>query len=169
MRVTVPAAAPAPGAGRPLPERRENVGARRRAIRLSLLYGIGLAAVYAALVASAQTAPSGGSAGSSEDLLLAGLLAAALAAAGALVALGAAPRAVVVGEDVTVVIGRFGHRYRYPGRARLRTTVLQRVPAGLLSPVPLESVELAGGSSRRAFLIEEGLLEPGPEPSDRAV
>jgi hypothetical protein len=137
-----------------------------------VLYSAGIAVVYSVLALVARTGPAGGSAGTSTELLVVGVLAVLLAAVGVVVALGAAPRAVEVGDSETVVVGRFGRRYRFPGRGRLRTTVLQRIPAGLLSPVTLESVEIAGGSTRRSFLLDEQLLEaPGgsvPTGGDRA-
>jgi hypothetical protein len=139
-------------------DRRENRAATGRAIRLSVLFAVAVAAVYGMLVGVAEAGPTGGSPGTTGDLLLAGALAVGLGAVGVVVSLGAAPRAVEVGDEVTVVVGRFGRRYRFPGRAQLRATVLQRYPAGLLAPVAIESIEIGGGTSRRSFLLDEGLL-----------
>jgi len=139
-------------------DRRENLGASQRAVRLSLLYAAALVVVFGGLVAFSYAGPAAGSTGTTFDLLVAGLTAALVGAVGVVVTLGSAPRAVELGEDRTVVVGRFGHRYTFPGRGQLRTTVWQRVPAGVLTSVPLESVELAGGSTRRTFLLDEGLL-----------
>jgi hypothetical protein len=165
VRLATPAA-PTPSDVPDLPfERRPNLAATRRAVRLSILYAGGIAAVYVSLAEVADAGPAGGSPGTLTVLLDLGLLAALLAALGVVVALGAAPRAVELSERETVVVGRFGRRYRFPGRGQLRATVLQRFPAGLLSPTTLESVEIAGGSSRRSFLLEEHLLD-GTEPAD---
>jgi len=153
---------PPAGTGAPV-ERRENTAATARAVRLSVLFATGIGAVYAALVLVASFGPSAGSSGSSQALLLVGVLAVVVATAGVVVALGAAPRAVELGSDATVIIGRFGRRYYYPGGASLRVMVLQKVPVGWLTPAPLESVEVAGGSARRSFLLEEGLLEPAAD------
>jgi len=147
-------------AERPAVERRANRGATQREIRVTITYLVGIAVVYALLVAIARTGPTGSSGGTSGDLLLFGLVAIVLAAAGTVVSVGAAPRSVELGDTETVVVGRFGRRYRFPGRGRLRWTVLQRFPAGPLSPVTLESVEISGGTTRRSFLLEEQLLEP---------
>jgi hypothetical protein len=161
---TRPVVAPTPRGGPPT-DRRVNRAATQRAIRLSVLYALGIAAVYALLVGIALEGPTGSSAGTAGDLLFAGLLALVLAAIGVLVSLGTAPRAVELGDAETVVVGRFGRRYHFPARDRLHTTVLQRFPAGLLSPVTLESVEIAGGTTRRSFLLDEGLLELSAVPA----
>ena len=163
--VPVAPSRPVPVVASPPAEVRANSGATRRAVRLSLLYAVGIGAVYAGLVGLARSSTSGASAGGTAELGWVGLLALAVAAAGVVVALGAVPRAVELGEEATIVVGRFGRRYRYPGRAHLRTTVLQRSPAGVLSPVTLESVEIAGGTARRSFLLDERLLEPVNGPA----
>jgi len=152
-----PAAAPPTSVGPPA-EVRLNTGATRRAVRLSVVFVLGIAGVYALLVALTFAGPAAGSAGASQGLLWSGVAAVLVAVAGAVVSLGSAPRAVELGEGSTVVVGRFGHRYAFPGRYQLRTTVLRRFRAGPMSPVPMESVEIAGGTSRRSFLIDEGLL-----------
>jgi len=170
VRVAPPRPVEAP-TGPPGPvEERENHGASLRAWRLSLAYAVGIGAVFAALALSARLGPAGGGPGTLLEVEIAGLLAAALIAVGVVVALGAAPRCVQLGPSETVVVGRFGHRYRFPALDRLQVTVLQRHPKDLFSPVPLESVEIGGGSTRRAFLIDAGLLGPsgGAEP-DPAV
>ena len=141
-------------------EWRPNGAATRRAVRLSVLYAAAIAAVYAGLAGLALSGPTGATVGTSEDLLLAGGLAAMLAAAGVVVSLGSAPRGVELSDAETVIVGRFGHRYRFPGRGQIRPTVLQRFPAGWLAPAALETVEIAGGTTRRSFLLEEHLLEP---------
>jgi len=144
--------------------RRPNRAATLRAIRLSVLFSAAIAALYGGLVALAETGPTAGSSGLDGSLELAGAAAALIAALGVLFSLGAAPRAVELGDDATVVVGRFGRRYVFPPWPELRTTVVQRVGAGLLASVPLESVEISGGSTRRTFLLDEHLLDP-PEGS----
>jgi hypothetical protein len=141
-------------------ETRENRGASRRAWRLSLAYSLGITVVFAALAVSARLGPAGGGAGTALEVEVAGLLAAVLIVVGVLVSLGAAPRRALLGPTETVIVGRFGRRYSFPGRERLRLTVLQRHPPGLFGPAPVESVEIAGGSTRRTFLLDEGLLGP---------
>lgn len=143
-------------------ERRPNVGATRRAIRLCLLFVGGIVLVYAALVALARAGPYAGSTGIVGELEIVGAAAVVVGAIGIVAALGTAPREIQLGDRVTVVVGRFGRRYRFPGRDELRVLVLQRFSTGPLTPVPLVSVELAGGSSRRTFLVEEHLLDPAP-------
>jgi hypothetical protein len=158
---TPPEPPPGPEAApKPLVERRPNRAATQRAVRLSLLYAVGVAAVYGVLVGVASAGPTGGTIGTEGALLAAGLLALLLAVVGIVYALGTAPRGVELSDDRTVVVGRFGRRYSFPGRRQLRPTVHQRFPAGLLSPVAVESVAIAGGSTRRTFLLEEHLLDP---------
>jgi hypothetical protein len=169
VRLPVGRAGPAGTPTREVVERRPNAGATRRVVRLSLAFLVGIAAVYGGLFALDWASPFAGSPGSSQGLLLAGVLAAAVAAIGVVLTLGAAPRAVEFSAGVTVVVGRFGRRYRFPGRDRLTTIVRRRLPSGLLSPVSLEVVELSGGSSRRSFLVDEGLFaapEPAAQPAD---
>ena len=163
IRLAIRSEAPVGGAPEVdlLPESRPNVAACRRAVRLAMLYAVGITAVYAALIVGAFAGPSAGSAGSTEALVVLGLVAVVLVAGGVVFALGAAPRRVELGTGATVIVGRFGRRYRFPGRDALRPVVLRRFPAGWLTPAPVESVEIAGGSSRRSFLLDEGLLDPG--------
>ena len=153
---------PAPTDG-PLLELRPNRAATRRAIRLSVLYVAAVGAIYAGLVALADAGPVGGSPGVVGELLLAGGIAAAIVVVGIVVNLGAVPRAVELRAGSTVVVGRFGRRYRFPPSTELRATVLARIPSGLLAASALETVEIAGGSTRRSFLLEEHLLDP-PRP-----
>jgi len=148
------------GPASPPPSRRPNRAATARAIRLSVLYVLAIGGIYAVLVTVALAGPTGGSPGTASDLTWIGVLAAALAALGVAVSLGAAPRWVELSDAETVVMGRFGRRYSFPGRGRVRTTVLQRFPSGFLASVAIESVEISGGSTRRSFLLDEGLLEP---------
>jgi len=160
-----PASSVSPSVG-PTAEVRLNVGATRRAVTLSVVFVFGIAGVYALLVALTFAGPAAGSAGAFQGLLLSGVVAVLVASVGALVSLGSAPRAVELGEEATVVVGRFGRRYAFPGRSQLRSTVVRRFRPGLGSPVPLESVEIAGGMSRRSFLIDEGLLaSAGNDPA----
>ncbi len=155
-----PPMAPTPGIGAARSERRENRGGTQRAVRLSLLYAVAIAVLYGALAAIARTAPSGGSSGVGSTLVLFGLLTIAIVAVGALVALTSAPRAIVLSDDATVVIGRFGRARRFPGLGELRWTVLRRFPAGFLSSATVESVELLGRTGRHTYLLEERLLGP---------
>ncbi len=142
---------------------RPNRDASQRVVRLALLYAIGLAVVYAGLVALARAGPTGDSSGTTSALVLVGVLAAVLGAGGVLYSLGAAPRSVELWSEGTVVVGRFWGRYRFPAAGRLRVTVLRRFPAGPLTPGTIESVEIFGGSSRRSFLLDERILEPAAD------
>ncbi len=148
--------------------RRANVGATRRAVRLALLFSTGIVLVYAALFAVARAGPYSGSAALGGELGIVAGAAILIGAAGVVAALGSAPRRVEIGERATIVVGRFGRRYRYPGRSQLRVVVLQRFPIGPLTPVPLASVEIRGGSSRRSFLVEEQLFGPTDPPEGRS-
>jgi hypothetical protein len=148
-------------------ERRENVGATRRGVRLAVVFVAAIAGVYGLLVALARSGPSAGSIGVTAALELAAALAVVVGAVGTLVPIVAAPRAVELGERMTIVVGRFGRRYRFPGRDRLTVTVLQRFGRGPLAPVPLVSVEILGGSTRRSFLVDASLFEGVGRPDDR--
>jgi hypothetical protein len=157
-----------PAAGATPAEHRPNAGASRRAWRLALLFVVAVAAVYGLLADLARVGPAGGSGGALTDLGVVGIVAAAVACAGAVVALGAAPREVILSEAETVVVGRFGRRYVFPGRAQLRAVVLRRTPAGWLSPNAIETVEIYGGSSRRTFALDEGIVATTGRPSEPA-
>ncbi len=152
-------------------ERRANTGASTRAARLTIIYVAGIAIVYVALVALSRATTTGSTPGATVDLAFALGLAALLAGVGAVLALGAAPRAVVVGAEETVVLGRFGGRHVFPGRGALTVVVHQRFAAGWLSPTAVASVELLGGARRRSFMLDEGLLDgvanPGSETRSR--
>ena len=172
VRLSVRGSRPSLSEDRANTVRRENRGATQRAVRLSILFAAGIALVYGFLVDLAVGQPTGGSAGSWEWIWVVGLLAVVVGAVGVLVTLGAVPRSVELGERTTVVVGRFGRLYWFPGRSELRTKVLRRFPAGFLTPVALESVEISAGSARRSFLLEAGLLhgaEPAAEPESGAA
>ena len=157
VRVAAPRPSPPPAKPSAV-ETRENVGATRRAWRLSIAYAVGIAAVFTALAVSARLGPAGTGAGTTVEVELSGLVAGLLIVAGVLVSLGAAPRRVLLGPVETVVVGRFGRAYRFPAREALTVTVLQRHGGGIFSRDRLQTVELSGGSSRRSFLLDEGLL-----------
>ncbi len=140
-------------------------------MRLTLGYVVGIASVYGALVVLSRSTATGSTPGATVDLLFALGLAALLAGVGAVLALGAAPRAVLVGAEETVVLGRFRGRHVFPGPGVLTVVVHQRFAAGWLSPTAVASVELLGGARRRTFMLDEGLLDgvaaPGPETRSR--
>ncbi len=141
---------------------RPNRGATTRGLRLSLLYGVGIAAVYAFLVALTRSSSTGGTSGATYELELAGLLAAVLGVGGALLVVSSTPRGVLLGEEEVVIVGRFGGRHPFPRGARLRRRVVQRFPPGILSPVAIESIELSGWSRRKTFLLDAELIPADP-------
>lgn len=157
-----PRPAPDPGPTGGAVETRENRGASTRARRLAVLYAVAILAVFGALAVAAGMGPAGSGAGTAVAVELVGAVAGLLLVVGVVVSLGSAPRRVVLGPSETVVVGRFGRTYRFPGRDELRVTVLQRVAPGWLSRSALESVELTGGTTRRSFLVDEGLFARGP-------
>ncbi len=157
-------AVPRPRPARPDGEVRVNRGASTRALRLSLLYGVGIAAVYAFLVALTYASSVPVTSGVTYELELAGVLAVVLGGAGIVLVLSSTPRAVLVGPEETVVIGRFGQRHHFPSGARLQTRRLHRFPPGPLASVAVESTELSGWSQRRVFMLDEGLLGSAKPP-----
>ena len=147
----------------PRVERRANTFAARRARFLALLYVAGVAALFGALAGVARAGPRGGSSGVTGELLLFGGVAAVVALVGALVALGSAPRELLLSERATIVVRWWGHRVTLPERSRLRVSVLRRVPAGVLGGVAIETVEILGGKRRTTLSLDEGLLDPPPD------
>ena len=144
---------------------RKNVAGLQRALRLVLIYLIGLALVFLAFVAIDLSVPGGTGAGATFDLVLFGLVALGFALAGSMVALHPVPRLVGVTPDAIVVVGRWGRRAEWGPRERVRVRVLRRFPAGFLSHEPVESVELAApGRPPRNYVVAEGLFPIGPDP-----
>jgi hypothetical protein len=144
----------------PVRDRRPNRGGVQRAVRLSVAYVAGLAAVYGGFVAYSRSTSGGTTPGADAALLLFGELAAALAAAGAIVTVFSAPRAVELSDTETRVVSVFGWARRFPPLASVRVREVRRYGAGLFGPVPVVSTELTAGKLRRTYLLEEGLLPP---------
>jgi len=143
--------------------RRVNRAGAQRAVRLTGIYLVCLAALYAGFVLLQRTTPGGTSSGAGNGLDAFTVLAVILAVGGAVVSLHPAARYVETSATSTVVVGRWGRRHTYPPIGQLSTREIRRYPAGILSNVPVVSVEIAGGPSGRAtFLLEEGLV-----PADR--
>ncbi len=141
---------------------RENRAGIQRANRLAVVYAVALLGVYAILAAYARSAPGGTSPGATYGLEIFAAVAVLLAAAGVLLAFSSSPRRVELHGDATVLVGRLGGRLRLAALRDLDVRVVRRFRAGLLSSAPVEHVEIApkGKGRRRAFLVEERLLEP---------
>ena len=143
-------------------ERRPNVGGSQRAVRIALLYLLGLTGVYLAFVLYARSAPGGMTPGAGSALLLFSAAAAGFGAAGAILALHPAPRAVEISPSQIVVLGRWGGRRRWPRSRELHVRVVRRFPPWGLSAVAVELVEVSTpGRPARSYLVEEGLLPVG--------
>jgi hypothetical protein len=143
----------------PVRERRVNRGGTQRAVRLTIVYLVCLAALYLAFAVLDRTVPGGTSSPAGNGFDTFSVLAVLLAVGGTVVSLHPAPRWVEVSPLSTVVVGRWGRRHTYPPPDRLETRAVRRYPAGLLSTVPVVSVELSGGPSPLAtFLLEEGIV-----------
>ncbi len=158
-----PTASPA-GAGAPAPARpyaveiRPNTSGTRRARRVATLFLVAMAALYGILVAFDRLAPGGSRPSATAGLELFSAIAVVIAAAGVLLSLANAPRAVELRPEATIVVGRFGNRREFPPVGELETRLLRRYPTGLLSPTPVEVVELSGPRGTRAYLMEPGIL-----------
>jgi hypothetical protein len=160
--VRVPAAAPRPAPvapGTPL-DRRVNRGGTRRVQRLALLFVIGIAVLFGALALYATSMPGGRSPGSEEAIETFAGIGLVIAAAGALLTLASAPRAVEFGERATVVVGRFGRRHGFPPRGELSVQLIRRYPPDFLSDSEVDVVEVLGGAGKATFYLERGILEP---------
>ncbi len=156
-----PTAAPgpiAPGDSAPV-NRRPNRAGTRRAVRLSSLFVLGVAALFTAFALYARTVPGGDSPGALQALEIFAAFAVAIAVGGAVLALASAPRAVEFRPRGTVVIGRFGRRRVFPGVSELTVRLVRRYPSGFLSEGAVDAVEVVGGRARGTYLLEEGILE----------
>ena len=143
-------------------ERRRNLAGFQRALRLALIYLVGLALIFVLFVGYAQTASVTRGTGAGTDLMVFGIAARPLAIVGMLIALHPAPRAIEVTGTAFVVVGRWGRRTEWAPRAELRLRVVRRFAAGFLSSEPVESIELAvPGRPARTYLVTQGLF-PGP-------
>ncbi len=162
-----PAATPAPPESEaPVAARLDNRPALARARRIAAIYLVALAAMYLGFLALELRAPGLGGSLANEGLLVFSGAALALAVGGLFVTLGPVPRSVVVTPTAVVVVEWTGRRREFPSLADLRVDVVRRYPAGLLSSVPVEAVELTGGRRRRTYQVTEGLLpEHRPAPS----
>ena len=163
----VPVGAPMPStrtiAERPV-ERRTNVAGFQRAFRLTLVYLVGIALIYALFVGYTLRVPIAQGAGAGTDLLLFGIAALAFAIVGSLVALHPVPRAIELTSTAIVVVGRWGIRTEWTPRGELQLRVVRRFAAGLFSSEPVTSVELSvPGRPPRTYLVTEGLVPGGPK------
>ena len=144
-------------------ERRPNRAATQRVVRLSLIYLVALATVYLLMVGFARSTPAGAGTGTESALALFSGVAALLAAGGVVFSLSAAPRALEVGPESIVVVGRWGGRREYAPRSEIRVRVLRRFPPSLLAPARVESVEVrVPGKPSRTYLVDQELF---PVPS----
>ncbi len=142
-------------------ELRPNRNAARRSARVATLFLTAMAVLYGALVAFDRLAPGGTRPSATSGLELFSAIAVVIATAGALLSLSNAPRAVEVRPEATYVVGRFGTRREFPPLGELRTRLLRRYRAGLLSPGPVDVVELSGPHGTRTYLLDPGLVEDG--------
>jgi hypothetical protein len=136
-------------------------------VRLTVLYLAVLAVLYAAFVLYDRTSPGGTRPGEETSLLEFTGVALFLAAAGALLALAPAPKAVAWSPTSLVVVSRWGRRTEWKPIHEVTVRPLRRYPAGILSDAPVESVEVScPGQRARNYLVESGLL---PETRARAA
>jgi len=161
-------AEPVPPSGPEGPrEVRANIGGAQRALRVTLVFVIVLAAMYLGFALYDRSAPGGSASPESNGLLLFTGVFAAIAVTGIVYSLTPAPRRVEVGPSGLTVVGRWGRRRYLPPLERLSVRVVRRYPAGLVSKVTVELVEVWGsGTPVRTYLVEEGLFS-GATPVER--
>ncbi|MGA8542569.1 MAG: hypothetical protein WB947_03385 [Thermoplasmata archaeon] len=157
--VTAPAATDASTPSDATVDRRRNQAATERAYRLAAIYLGTLLALYAIFVVLDRTGPGGSSAAVETGLISFTAIAAAIGAAGALIAITPAPRAIELRPASFVVVEWWGHRRTFPPIDELQVTVLRRFPASFLSSRPVESVELGSrATGRKIYQFEAGIL-----------
>ena len=140
-------------------ERRPNRAATQRVVRLSLFYLVALAVLYVILVGLARSAAGGTGTGVDNAVAFFSGVAAVLAIGGVVFSLTAAPRALEVGPESIVVIGRWGGRREYAPRSEIRVRVLRRFSPGPLAPAAVESVEVrVPGKPSRTYLVDQELF-----------
>jgi hypothetical protein len=141
-----------------------NSAGSQRAIRLTLIYLLALTLLYLTFVLYDRSVPGGTSSASENGFLLFSVFALVLGVGGAIFSLSPAPRAVELGPDTVVVLGRWGRRTEWTPRDRLSIRTVRRYPAGMLSREPVEYVELSlRGERVRSYLVSEGLFGISPE------
>ena len=145
-------------------ERRPNVAGTRRAVRLSLVFGVALGIVFLVLAALGRSEPRGTSAGAGFDLLVLGVAGLAVAVGGIVLSLHSAPRRVEVGPTAIVVVGRWGRRTEWAPPGQLKCRLARRYPPSLLSGEPVALMELRlPGRPSRTYLVAEGLFPVDPD------
>ena len=141
-------------------ERRENTGGSQRVVRLTVLFVVVLASMYAGFLLYDRTAPGGTSPAADNGVLLFSGVFALFAVVGVVYTLTAAPRAVVIGSDRVTVVGRWGRRRKFPPIDRMVVRVVRRYPEGFLAVVPVELVEVSGEDAPvRSYLVSAGLFD----------
>ncbi|MGP8077910.1 MAG: hypothetical protein ACLQD8_02865 [Thermoplasmata archaeon] len=140
-----------------------NRAATQRARRLTALYVVILAALYAGFALLARGSAGGPPSGTTQDLELFGLVALVFALAGAILTLLSAPAALELSPTATVVVSPLGSRRTFRTGPGHSVRIVRKFPAGILSSEPVESVEIASGGGRRTYLVDAGILSPaGP-------
>ena len=122
------------------------------------MFVVAMIVLYAALAAYDRTSPGGTSPGASTGFLWFTLLAVAITVAGAVVALGVAPRAVELRPDATIVHGRFGRRRTFVRDESYGVRVVRHFLSGPVQTDAADSVEIRSGGVRRTYLVEPDLV-----------
>jgi len=140
-------------------ERRVNEYGSQRAVRITLVYVVALAALYAGFVLYDRTAPGGMASPTENGILLLTALFATFAAVGVFYTLTPAPRGVEVMDSGVVVVGRWGRRRSLPPIGQLSVRVVRRYPIGWLNNEAVELVEVwAPDLPVRSYLADAGLF-----------
>jgi hypothetical protein len=150
----------APAEAGPTSAFRPNRAGTQRAVRLSLLFLVVLAALYAGFAIVQRGVPGASSPGGQFDLYFFTAVTAVVAVAGTFVALGQAPRGVEVSPTETVVVGRFGQRRSFPPLGVLQVREVRSYRTALLSSAPVAVYELTPKKGvSRTVLVEQGLFD----------
>lgn len=136
-----------------------NENGSRRVLRITVVYVVVLAALYAAFVVYDRAAPGGSSSPTENGILLLTVLFAAFCAVGVLYTLTPAPRSIEVRDSGVVVVGRWGRRRTLPPIGELSVRVVRRYPVGWLNDEAVELVEVWGPTLPvRGYLVDAGLF-----------
>ncbi len=141
------------------------MGGFQRAFRLTVIFVVALAGLYAGFVLYDRTVPGGTSSATENGILVLTGLFVVFLVGGAFYTLTPAPRSIEVRTDGVTVVGRWGRRRVLPPLERLNVVVVRRYRAGWLSQREVELIELSGpGIARRSYVVEANLFA-GANPS----
>jgi hypothetical protein len=149
-----------------LVERRPNVAGSQRAFRTAFGFLAALVALDLVLVALDLSSSEATRPGVQSGLQLFVGVAILIAVAAVVVALSPAPRYVELRSDGVAVVGRWGQRGWLPPATSLDLQVIRHFPAGWMSSIPVDVVQVTDRAGRRrTYHVQSGLFSAdGPKP-----